>query len=407
MPRFRASGFAVLLAFSLGSTVPALGESILHTRGRDIVDADKKPQVLRGLNLGGLFVMEPFMTPMDRTHRLRDSDAVIRTLTTRFGRDPARHLVDIYEESWIDERDIAQIARQGLNAVRIPVWWGQFLDLDDPTPSGLRDDGFAGLDRVIDACQRHGIVAVIDMHGVVGGQSDNPDTGQAGRNRFWSDAQAQATTAWLWQRIAEHYRGNTAVAGYDLINEPAPPRGTPKDAVWGIYDRLYRAIRAVDPEHMIFIEDTFGSWSLDMLPSPRQFGWANVVYESHVYPWQRNHPGMPQPDAAVEAASRAIRDLAEHAVWDVPGYIGEFNGLNAMPGAFAAMVRAFDTARMSWTAWTYKSSDNGQSMNYWGWIEPTTRIERPDPARDDAWTIEHDWQGWRTDGRFSLNPSFR
>lgn len=75
-----------------------------------------------------------------------------------------------------------------------------------------------------------------------------------------------ADTAWLWTRIPAHYRGAPAVAGYDLLNEPTSPCGIPaRQAVWIAYDRLYRAGRTADPDHMISLDDTFDSWSLDML----------------------------------------------------------------------------------------------------------------------------------------------
>jgi len=390
-----------------GTSADARDTRPLQTKGRAIVDGAGRPVLLRGFNLGGLFVMEPFMTPMDASHTLSDTASVIKALTDRFGPEQARGLIDTYERNWINDADIAEIAHAGFNTVRIPVWWGQFLDFDNPTQAGFRADGFAALDRVVAACRAHGIVAIIDMHGVIGGQSNNPDTGKANQNRFWSDPVAQANTAWLWGRIAAHYRDNPAVAGYDLINEPAPPKGVTKEDVWAIYDRLYRTVRAADPAHMVFIEDTFGSWSLDMLPDPRQFGWTNVVYEGHVYPWPRNNPGLPPHVAATRTAERAVRDYAAHAAWNIPGYIGEFNGLDTVPGALATMTTQFDRVALGWTAWTYKASNAGRSLNYWGFIEPKGLLTRPDPSRDDAHTIAEDWAQWRTSERFVVNPAFR
>jgi endoglucanase len=386
----------------------ARAAGIFHARGSEIVDADGQVRSLHGFNLGGWFVMEPFMSPMDRTHRLKDSVSVMRTLESRFGRETARRLIAIYQQSWINDGDIARIAKAGFNAVRIPVWWGLFLSLDDPTLSGWRQDAFADLDRIVAACRSHGIVAIIDMHGVVGGQSDNPDTGQAGENRFWTDPTAQSATAWLWGRIAAHYRDDPAVAGYDLVNEPDPPKGmAAKEAVWSAYDRLYQAVRSADPEHMIFVEDSFGSWSLDMLPPPSRFGWTNIVYESHVYPWARNHPGVPQAEAAERSAERAIEDAARHRNWNVPIYIGEFSALDTAPGTWKAMIGRFDAAGLSWTIWSYKATDRDGTPNFWGYVEPTVALPRPDPSTDDAETIRRDWSAWRTAGAFAVNPALR
>jgi len=51
--------------------------------------------------------------------------------------------------------------------------------------------------------------------------------------------------------------------------------------VWSMYDRMYKAIRPLDPDHLIVMEGAFGNWNWDMLPNPSTFGWTNVMYEMH------------------------------------------------------------------------------------------------------------------------------
>ena len=48
----------------------------------------------------------------------------------------------------------------------------------------------------------------------------------------------------LWEAIADHYRGNPWVAGYNLLNEPSDES---RSVVGPFYRRLVSAIRAVDP----------------------------------------------------------------------------------------------------------------------------------------------------------------
>lgn len=56
---------------------------------------------------------------------------------------------------------------------------------------------------------------------------------------------------WLWEILAEHYRDNTWVAGYNPMNEPADAE---HERLQGFYVRIEKAIRAIDPHHILFLE---------------------------------------------------------------------------------------------------------------------------------------------------------
>ena len=133
--------------------------------------------------------------------------------------------------------------------MRVPVWWGNFYSITNTTSSGWRSDAFTVLDWLVTNCASRGIYVVIDMHGVVGGQSTSDDTGQQNQNQYWTSSVDQSETAYMWTQIATHYNGNPTVAGYDLINEPDNAPSTA--AVWAAYTNLYTTVRAADPSHMI------------------------------------------------------------------------------------------------------------------------------------------------------------
>ncbi|MCY0386773.1 cellulase family glycosylhydrolase [Robbsia sp. Bb-Pol-6] len=397
------SALASLLGMASGAHA---ANGLLSARDHAIVDASGHTVQLTGFNLGGWFVMESFMSPMDRTQKLRDAYGVMTTLDRRFGAEQARALMRDYARSWITTSDIRAISAAGYNLVRIPLWWGQFFDLDNPTPSGWRADAFDVLDDIVRDCRAHGLYAILDMHGVVGSQSPASNTGQAGRNAYWTDPAAQAQTDWMWSRIASHYRGNATIAGYDVINEPAPPQGMPaRPAVWHAYDRLYTAIRAVDPDHMIFLEGAFGKWDWSMLPDPRTQGWTNVVYEMHVYRWPQ--PGEDRAalaQAVAASAAHAVADFHAHADWHVPGYIGEFNGFDTGAATWRHLTDAYSEAGLNWSMWSYKAV-NGVAPNHWGYQDPRRWPARPDPATDTAADIRRDWRNWTTEATFAVNPA--
>ncbi|MFW8092289.1 glycoside hydrolase family 5 protein, partial [Klebsiella pneumoniae] len=54
-----------------------------------------------------------------------------------------------------------------------------------------------------------------------------------------------------WQFLADRYKDEPAIAGYDLLNEPYAPSN---ELVVSFFERLIHAIREVDPHHILFVE---------------------------------------------------------------------------------------------------------------------------------------------------------
>jgi aryl-phospho-beta-D-glucosidase BglC (GH1 family) len=80
--------------------------------------------------------------------------------------------------------------------------------------------GFHYLDRVVNWCREEGIYVILDMHCAPGGQTgDNIDDGYGYPFLFENEA-SQEQCARIWQRISDHYKNETTIIGYDLLNEP-------------------------------------------------------------------------------------------------------------------------------------------------------------------------------------------
>jgi endoglucanase len=369
--------------------------SMLHANGRSIVNADGAVVPLVGVNLGGWFVMEKWMTPLD-SGSLPDTYSVLQKLDSRFGVATEQSLIKTFQQSWITTTDLDNIKNAGFNVVRAPIWWGQFYLLNNQTASGWRADAFEVLDWLVNACAARGIYVIIDMHGVVGGQSTSDDTGRSGQNQYWTNNDFQGDTAYMWWQIANHYKGNPTVAAYDLINEPI---GTPSsDTVLNLYNELYQSIRSVDPSHMIIMEGTWGNWNWSMLPNPNVYGWTNVAYQMHEYQWNA-------PQSQVEqGAVNQVNDFNNHASYNVPGYVGEFNDFGFGSDTWQFTTNTWNAAGLSWTVWSYKATA-GLIPNSWGLYDPNHWATTPNISTDSAATIAADWQQWTTAATFSLNTA--
>ena len=369
--------------------------SMLHASGRNIVNANGQVVQLQGVNLGGWFIMEKWMCPLD-SGSLPDTYSVIQMLDQRFGVATEQSLIKTYQQSWITATDLDNIKAAGFNVVRVPVWWGQFYPLNNISNSGWRSDAFDVLDSLVSEAGQRGIYVIIDMHGVVGSQSTSGDTGQQNTNTYWSNSNNQGNTAYMWWEIANHYNGNPTIAGYDLINEPT---GAPNNqAVVNAQNALYQTVRSADPNHIVIMEGTWGNWDWSMLPSPSTEGWTNVVYEMHEYQYN-------QTEAVVEQGStNQVNDFNNHASYDVPGYVGEFNDFAYGAGAWQFSTNAYNNAGLSWTMWAYKATD-GLIPDSWGFYDPTFWATTPNISTDSAATIAADWQQWTTPATFALNTS--
>jgi aryl-phospho-beta-D-glucosidase BglC (GH1 family) len=370
--------------------------SMLHASGRNIVNASGSTVLLKGVNLGGFMVMEPWMCPAD-SGGLPDTYSIIAELDSRFGVAEEQALIRDYQQSWITTQDFVNIKNAGFNVVRVPVWWGNFYPIANVSNSGWRSDAFTELDWVVNQAAAQGLYVIIDMHGVVGSQSTSDDTGQQQAvAAYWTNDNDQGNTAYMWWQIANHYNGNPTIAGYDLINEPT---GAPSNAaVISAFASLYTTVRSADPAHMIIIEGTWGSWDWSMLPNPSSEDWTNVAYEMHEYQWNAAE------SVVTQGSVNQVSDFNNHASYNVPGYVGEWNDFQYGSGAWQSSVNTYDNGGESWTFWAYKAT-SGLTPNAWGLYDPSYWPTTPNVSTDSAATIAADWAEWTTANSFVFNTS--
>jgi endoglucanase len=245
---------------------------VLSVSGDRIVDGSGSPVILRGYNIGGWMNMENFLTGYPGTesqHR--------RALLRALGPELYGAFFDRFMAVFFDDADARYLASLGMNSVRIPFNYRHFES--DDRPFELKEEGFALLDRAIGHCQRHGLYAILDFHALPGSQnqhwhSDN-GTHKAG---FWVYRHFQDRVVHLWEALAERYRGNAAVAGYNIMNEPADPDG---NKLKPFYDRVVAAVRKVDPDHIIFLDGN--RYSTDFSAFDDAPIYPNTVYTAHDY----------------------------------------------------------------------------------------------------------------------------
>jgi regulation of enolase protein 1 (concanavalin A-like superfamily) len=373
-------------------------DPFLETSGTTIRDGHGTGNtvLLQGTNIGSFLLTENWSTPRDSSGTLPDDYSERQELINRFGQTTADTLITNESNAWITTADLDHIKALGMNVIRLPFWYRN-LQNEDGT---WRSDAFTQIDWLVQNAWARGIYTILDFHGVWGGQSTSQDTGEVRSSaQFWSSSTDQTNTINDWTTIAQHFAGNPAIAGYDLINEPW---GAPSNsALWTMYNRMYTAIRAVDPNHIIMMEAQPGNDTWDTLPAPSTYGWTNVVYQLHEYQFSNE-----SSQSAVEAGiNNQVADFKAHLSWNVPCMIGEFNefGWTGWTPVWNYAIQQFQQNGMSWSEWEYKA-DAGSAPNSWGIYDPVASPPpTPNLVTDSAATIANDWSQWTTANAFSLN----
>lgn len=130
---------------------------------------DYNGQKVRGVNLGGWFVLEPWITP-SLFSQWSDGNSVVDEYgyTQALGSQEAYNRLNSHWSSWFQESDFAAIAAAGLNHVRIPIgYWALVPQSGDPYVQGQ----LPHLDNAIGWARNHGLKVLLDIHGLPGSQN--------------------------------------------------------------------------------------------------------------------------------------------------------------------------------------------------------------------------------------------
>lgn len=268
----------------------------VHTSGTQILDENGNDIYFSGMNLGNWLLWEGYLMMGDFNYRTHSQ--FLQSVSEAFGNDMAK--AKEFEHQWrlnyLTQQGISDLKSLGYNSVRVPFHYNMFWD-----GNTVKDDGFQYFDRVIEFCRNEGMYVMLDMHAAPGYQnpgdhSDNVNSMAAPNQvrssvKFWDGNNVEIASE-VWRHIANHYKNEPVIWGYDLINEPVLQAGREYELL-GSMVTMRNAIREVDNNHIIIAEGNWWGSEMDKLDwtdplvqaeSGITARWDdNMVYQTHHY----------------------------------------------------------------------------------------------------------------------------
>lgn len=320
-------------------------EAFMHVNGPDIIAPDGSKFFIKGTNLGNWLNPEGYMFGFRRTNSARMINDMFCEMV---GPDFTAEFWKMFKDNYVTRADIEFLASVGVNTLRIPFHYKLFTD-EDYMGLSSGQDGFKRLDDAIGWCREFGIYVILDMHDAPGGQTgDNIDDSYGYPWLLESEASQQLFCD-IWKKIAEYYRNEPMILGYDLINEPIAPYFDNMDELNAklepLHKRVTAVIREVDPNHIIMLGAP--QWNGNFEPFSDSTFDDNMMYTCHRY----------GGDASVAAIQNFI-DFRDRV--NLPMYMGEI-GHNSDEWQ-ENFCKAMEESNIGYTFWPYKKLHNSCFM---------------------------------------------
>ena len=352
----------------------------LRVVGERFVDALGRVVILRGVNLAGNSKVPPF--------------------------------VPIAQEESLDP-----LPGLGLNALRLLFTWEAY----EPAP-GQYDEGYLeAILRIAGWAGERGLYTLLDFHqdafsrftdfgcgdgfprwtlppSVTPARPDNdescwdwpvksffaPGVHAAWKAFYQDDHGARTRYLAMIQRVAERAAEIPAIIGYDLLNEP---RGDEAREILPLYEDAARAVRAKDPDSILFLcpEMMVSSGQQSKLPRP---AFANFAYAPHFYDpgvvvlhaWLGDGP----PDGLGHMLDKA-RDFG------VPLIVNEYgapSGTRRIQEYLGTLTDWMDANFVSGAQWNYTPGWTEEGKDGWNG-EDLSIVDGHGQLRDTAYLAPH------------------
>ncbi|MCC9166179.1 cellulase family glycosylhydrolase [Pontibacter harenae] len=322
------------------------GQGFLKADGKRIVNEKGEEVVLRGMGLGGWMLQEGYMLQLNG---IAGPQYQIRAKVEELvGPEKTQEFYNAWLANHTRKIDIDSLAAWGFNSVRLPMHYKLFTPPieEEPVKGKVtwREDGFTITDQLLEWCKANNLY----LHATPGGQGHDANISDYDTSKpsLWESEANQQKIVALWRKLAQRYKDEPMIGGYDIINEPNWGFENPADKngcdeklnepLKKLMVEITNAIREVDQKHIVIIEgNCWGNNYSNILPP-----WDNnMVLSYHKY-WNYNN----------QQAIQNMLDTREK--YNVPIWLGE-TGENSKLW-FRDAIQLLEQHKIGWAWWPLK-----------------------------------------------------
>lgn len=247
-----------------------------------------------GTNLGNWLVLEKWM----QDDLFQETGAEDENWLNRVSdKEKLAKAMKEHRDTYVTEKDFADIASHGINAVRLPVPYFVFGDVEP------YNGCIEYVDKAFDWAEKYGLEILLDLHTTPDSQNGYDNGGITGVCKWCQQPEKVEFCLQVLERLAKRYAHRKGLLGIEVVNEPiswivymtSPSRNkaadkeeakgssyVPMKFLKRFYKEAYRRLRTILPEEkVICFHDGFRltSWNRFF----RKSGMKNVLLDTHMY----------------------------------------------------------------------------------------------------------------------------
>ncbi|KAJ1306352.1 hypothetical protein OPQ81_007358 [Rhizoctonia solani] len=206
---------------------------------------------IRGVNLGGWLVLEPFISPAlyePYLPRAIDEWTLSEAIAANKSSGGLQKVLEEHYATFITEEDFAQIAAAGLNWVRLPIpFWAVEKLPEEPFLERVSWKYFL---KAIQWCRKYGLRMQVDLHTIPGSQNGFDHSGKFGDINFLRgsmgvvNAQRALNVMRSITEFISRDENKDVVQMFGVMNEPMSPR-IGMDSLTSFYLEMHDMMRSL------------------------------------------------------------------------------------------------------------------------------------------------------------------